>query len=274
MRCWLEAHPDGRAVAVDLNPPDAVVSAFFAPVSARLDVRVGDVRDAELWEDIARAVSVSHLVHGAAVTSINRMTLQAQDVGGAADMTGALPALDVNIMGRLQSQHYRLFGDETEFVYYAPGAVRIAEKASAPVKDRSHDIVTTIDLRGDEEGVIVAVGGMTGGFTMFIKDNRLYYDYNFLDGVYYTLESRPLPRGMTDIEFRFVKTGEFAGVGSLFVNGRQVDQAEMPKMHISTYSLAETFDIGRDTGTQVSRRYQDPFPFTGTLDRVVFRLTD
>ncbi len=48
----------------------------------------------------------------------------------------------------------------------------------------------------------------------------------------------------------------------------------MPRMHISTYSLAETFDIGRDTGTQVSRIYDDPFPFEGKLDKVVIKLTD
>ncbi|NIP98632.1 MAG: arylsulfatase, partial [Akkermansiaceae bacterium] len=81
------------------------------------------------------------------------------------------------------------------FVYYAPGAVRIAEKASAPVKGRSHRIETTIDLKGGEEGVILACGGMTGGYCMFIKGGRVYFDYNFLDGVFYTLESEPLPEG-------------------------------------------------------------------------------
>jgi arylsulfatase len=48
----------------------------------------------------------------------------------------------------------------------------------------------------------------------------------------------------------------------------------MPKMHISTYSLAETFDVGRDTGTQVSKQYSGPFPFTGELDKVVIELLD
>ena len=48
----------------------------------------------------------------------------------------------------------------------------------------------------------------------------------------------------------------------------------MPTMHISTYSLAETFDIGRDTGTQVSRLYTGIFKFDGNLDSVVFLLSD
>jgi arylsulfatase A-like enzyme len=179
-----------------------------------------------------------------------------------------------DMITRLAKQQDRLFGDRKEFVYYAPGAFRIAEKASAPVKNRSHTIVTHIDLTGEEEGVIVSVGGMTGGFTMFIKNRRLYYDYNFLDGVYYTLKSPPLPKGKTELKVNFIKTGEFAGTGELFVNGKKVDKINMPKMHISTYSLAETFDVGRDTGTQVSKLYTGPFPFVGNLDRVVITLTD
>jgi len=178
-----------------------------------------------------------------------------------------------DMIKRIAAQETRLFGDQKEFVYFFPGATRIAEKASAPVKNRSHEIVTTIDLKGDEQGVIAAVGGQTGGFTLFIQDGQLVYDYNYLDGVYYTLESGPLPKGPTELRFDFVKTGDYAGTGKLFVNGEKVAEAEMPKMHISTYSLAETFDVGRDTGTQVSKRYTDPNPFRGDLDRVVIRLT-
>ncbi|MCP4694095.1 MAG: hypothetical protein GY859_39030, partial [Desulfobacterales bacterium] len=77
-----------------------------------------------------------------------------------------------------------------------------------------------------------------------------------------------------ELKFNFIKTDNFAGTGQLFVNGEKVDETEMAKMHISTYSLAETFDVGRDTGTQVSKLYTDPFPFNGALDRVVITLTD
>jgi arylsulfatase len=180
-----------------------------------------------------------------------------------------------DMIKRLAGTQDILFGDKKKFVYFAPGAVRIAEKASAPVKNRSHTIETTIDLKGHEEGVIVCVGGMTGGFTMFIKGGKLYYDYNFLDGVYYTMVSPPLPEGKTDLKFNFIKTKEFGGTGELYVNGKKVDEQYMPQMHISTYSLAETFDVGRDTGTQVSKIYVgDPFEFNGEIDRVVITLTD
>jgi len=173
-----------------------------------------------------------------------------------------------DMIKRLAKQQDRLFGDQKEFVYYAPGAFRIAEKASAPVKNRAHTIETRIDLKGNEKGVIVACGGMT------IKGGRLYYDYNFLDGVCYTLKSPRLPKGPTELKFNFIKTKEFGGIGELYVNGEKVDEVDMPQMHISTYSLAETFDVGRDTGTQVSKLYEGPFVFNGTLDRVVILISD
>lgn len=179
-----------------------------------------------------------------------------------------------DMIKRIGAQQDRLFGDQKEFVYFWPGAVRIAEKSSAPVKNRAHTIETRIDFKGDEEGVIVAVGGMTGGYSMFVKDNRLYYDYNFLDGVHYILESPPLPKGVTDLKFNFTRTMDFGGKGELYVNGEKVDEVEMPQMHISTYSLAETFDVGRDTGTQVSAMYEGVFEFNEPLDRVIFTVSD
>jgi len=66
----------------------------------------------------------------------------------------------------------------------------------------------------------------------------------------------------------------FSGVGDLYINGKKQDTVKMPNMHRSTYSLAETFDIGIDTGTQVSRIYKGTNKFTGTLDKVVITLTD
>jgi arylsulfatase len=180
-----------------------------------------------------------------------------------------------DMIKRLGNVNNVLFGDQKEFTYYAPGAVRIAEKASVPVKGRSHMIETTLDLKGDEEGVIVACGGMTGGYSMYIKDNKLVFDYNYLDGVHYNMVSKPLPKGTVDLKFDFIITAPFAGTGAIYVNGEKQGEAEMPKMHISTYSLAETFDIGIDTGTQVDPNYAgDPFAFTGTIDRVKVTLTD
>ena len=67
----------------------------------------------------------------------------------------------------------------------------------------------------------------------------------------------------------------WSGTGELYVNGEKVDEDYFEFMHISTYSLAETFDVGMDSGTQVDPSYAgSPFPFTGVIDKVVATLTD
>ena len=186
-----------------------------------------------------------------------------------------------DMIQRIAKQQGRLFGDRKVFTYYYPGAQRIAEKASAPVKGRSHTIETTLELTGKEEGVIVACGGFTGGYTLFIKDNKLYSDYNYYHGLYYTMESPSLPKGKVDLKFNFIETGGKTkglpgGKGELYVNGQKVAGVDMPDMHISTFSLSETFDVGIDNGTPVSNKYRitNHYPFTGELDKVVVTLTE
>ena len=186
-----------------------------------------------------------------------------------------------DMIQRIAKQQGRLFGDRKVFTYYSPGAVRIAEKASAPVKGKSHTIETTLNLTGKEEGVIVACGGFTGGYTLFIKNNRVYYDYNYYHGLYYSVESSPLPKGKVDIKFKFTETGGKTkgipgGKGELYINGKKEGEVDMPEMHISTFSLSETFDVGIDAGTPVSNKYRvtNHYPFTGELDKVVVTLTE
>ncbi len=134
-----------------------------------------------------------------------------------------------DMIQRLANINLILFGDQKEFTYYAPGAVRIAEKTSVPVKNRAHKIETTIELDGTEEGVIISCGGMTGGYSMYIKDHKVHFDYNFLDGVHYHITSKELPKGKVDIKYDFKKTGPWAGTGYLYINGELQGEADMPE---------------------------------------------
>ena len=117
----------------------------------------------------------------------------------------------------------------------------------------------------------MACGGFTGGYTLYIKNGKVHYDYNYFDGVYWKM-SAALPTGETDIKFNFIKTGNFQGKGELYINGDLKAEVDMPQMHLSTFSLSETFDLGEDTGTPVSDGYDDHFHFTGELDKVVIKV--
>lgn len=129
--------------------------------------------------------------------------------------------------------------------------------------------------------MILAVGGFTGGYTLFIKNNRADYDYNYYNGLYYTLESPPLGTGEVNIRFNFIEDGGTTegisgGIGELYINGKKVDEVSMAEMQISTFSLSETFDVGIDAGTPMSNRYTmtNHFPHAGELDKVLVRLTE
>jgi arylsulfatase len=179
-----------------------------------------------------------------------------------------------DIASRLAKQFRRTYGDKTVYTYYWPGAQRIPEAVSAPIKNTSHAIETTLDLKGNEEGVIVACGGLNGGYTLFIADHKLHYEYNFLNTARYAIVSPELPSGKVDLKFKFVKTGNLKGTGELYVNGKKVAEGAIDQTVPSAFSLSESFDVGVDNGTPVSSSYKtkDHFPFTGELDKVTITL--
>ncbi len=180
-----------------------------------------------------------------------------------------------DLANRIGKQFSRAFGDRKQFVYYWPGAQRIPEAASAPVKNTSHTIETTLNLKGNEEGVIVACGGVNGGYTLFIADHKLHYEYNYFNVARYAIVSPTLPTGKVDLKFNFIKTGMLKGTGELYVNGNKVAEGALDQTVPGSFSLSETFDVGVDNGTPVSNNYKkkDHFPFTGQIDKVTITLT-
>jgi len=179
-----------------------------------------------------------------------------------------------DLASRLAKQFKRAFGNRSKFVYFWPGAQRISEAVSAPVKNTSHAIETTVTLNGDEQGVIVACGGLNGGYTLYIADGKLHYEYNFFNSARYQIDSPELPKGKVDLKFNFVKTAELKGLGELYVNGQKVAETVIEQTIPGTFSLSESFDVGIDNGTPVSNNYgvPDHFPFTGKLDKVSITL--
>ena len=176
-----------------------------------------------------------------------------------------------DIANRVAKQFSRAFGSKSHFVYYWPGAQRISEAASAPIKNVSHSIETTLNLTGKEEGVLVACGGLNGGYTLYIADHKLHYEYNFLNLERFKVDSPKLPSGKVDLKFNFVKTGPLKGRGELFVNGNKVAESNIDHTVPGTFSLSESFDVGVDNGTPVSNNYKtkNHFQYSGEMDKVV-----
>ena len=145
---------------------------------------------------------------------------------------------------------------------------------SAPVKNKSHTIETTLDLKGDEQGVIVACGGMNGGYTLFIADHKLHYDYNFFN-IERTRSSRPrCPRAKSTSSSTSSRRASFKGTGELYVNGKKVAEAPIDKTVPGPSRSARRSTSASTTARPVSNNYKvkDHFPFTGAIDKVTINL--
>jgi len=129
--------------------------------------------------------------------------------------------------------------------------------------------------------VILAEGGGSGGYTLFIQDGKAHYEYNFFGKAIYRVSSaEKLPTGDVEIVLdyeqrpfkRFVETT--GGPAKLLVNGKMVGSGMIENAVVGRFSATETLDIGMDLGATVSASYREnaPFAFTGTIKDVRIQL--
>ena len=80
---------------------------------------------------------------------------------------------------------------------YRPGTVRIPEDAVINIKNRSFTLTAELEnANGGAEGVLVTVGGETGGYALVVQDAKPTFHYNWLGRERYTISSaEPLPAG-------------------------------------------------------------------------------
>ncbi|MFF7656076.1 arylsulfatase [Streptomyces sp. NPDC007983] len=157
----------------------------------------------------------------------------------------------------------------TTFTYY-PGMAHLPIAAVPPVMNRAHRITAYVDrAAASDEGVLVSLGNISSGYVLYVKDNRLVYEYNFLGTRYTVTSTEELPTGPAELTFEFVKTGDMRGVGHLYVSGRPVGTEDIPRV-LPHFLGWQGLDVGRDTLSPSSPGYDGEFAFTGAFEKVVF----
>lgn len=167
--------------------------------------------------------------------------------------------------------------DRTHFTFYA-GATRLPETASPNTKNKSHSITAEIEMPDEGgEGVILAAGGSSAGFALFVRDGNLVYLYNWFDSYRPEVVSEtPIPAGKSTVRMDFDYEGAEGemgkgGTATLFINDDEVGSVHIDKTVAARFGL-DTFGVGEDTGAPVVNTYDPPFPFTGKIDEVVIDL--
>jgi arylsulfatase A-like enzyme len=189
--------------------------------------------------------------------------------------------LDDNIAARLNSDtagRPQLIKGKSQVLFGSMG--RLSENSVINVKNKSHSVTAEIMVPATGvEGVIVAQGGNIGGWSLYAKDGKLKYCYNFLGVHYFYAESSdPLPAGQHQVRMEFAYAGGGFGKGgtaTLFVDGKQVGQGTVAATAAMVFSADDGCDVGVDNGSPVSQDYgARGNEFTGTVKGVQLAIAD
>ena len=191
-----------------------------------------------------------------------------------------LPLNDLSIF-EFRALEYQIAVPASGRYAYYPGTSEVPEASAARTTGTSWKIFAEVDFTEASEGVIVAQGSRFGGFSLFVKDGKLLFTYNFL-GI--PPEQRieadiPSPgKHVVGVEFTKERMGEHHeghGPLELHVDDEVVAEGEIRTI-ASRYSLCgEGLCVGYDGGDAVSSEYKPRFRFSGgTIVKVVFDVAD
>ena len=155
-----------------------------------------------------------------------------------------------------------------------PGMKRLAENCVINVKNRSHSVTAQVEVPdGGAEGVIVAQGGAFAGWSLYLKDGRPRYTYNFLGLQHFTVDGdAAIPAGAHQVRMEFAYDGGGPAKGGhvrLYLDGDEVGEGRVEATVPLIFSGDETCDVGSDTASPVAPDYTaETSRFTGTIEWV------
>jgi arylsulfatase len=184
--------------------------------------------------------------------------------------------IDSRGTARIAEERPQLSPGRTRYILY-PGTSSILETSAPRLLNRPHSISATVKIEDGAEGVLIAQGGLPGGFTLYVKDDKLHYVYNYLGlQQFHVATTAAVPRGRHELRFELEPTGQpdlangkgTPGLVQLYIDGELAGEGELPVTIPLTCGL-EGMTCGRDGGSAVTDDYQPPFAFTGQLEQVV-----
>ncbi|MEI8083002.1 MAG: sulfatase-like hydrolase/transferase, partial [Actinomycetes bacterium] len=165
------------------------------------------------------------------------------------------------------------------YIYY-PDCASVPEMSGVSISGRSYTIAAGVSLDSAKaQGVLYAHGGVAGGHSLYIKDQRVRYVFNWVGTYLQVVESdKPITEGSHVVTAEFVATGRnedpampgAKGVLTLYVDDQAVGSSEIVTQPGLFCAVGDGICVGRDDASAVTPDYTAPFRFTGgSIDRVV-----
>jgi arylsulfatase A-like enzyme len=152
-----------------------------------------------------------------------------------------------------------LMGKRKKLTVYE-GMTGISENAFINTKNKSHTITAEVEIPKDGgNGVIFAQGGRFAGYSLYMKEGKVKFVYNWLDADRYTIAAaEKLPPGKATIRYEFAYDGGppgSGGKGTIFVNDKKVAEGKIANTIGYAFGIDEGADVGIDEGTPVTEDY-------------------
>ena len=195
-----------------------------------------------------------------------------------AGANGAFPLDDRSAVEIMITPRPQLTAPRNRYRYYADVAA-VPEAQAVNIRNRSFTIGALVDLPAPgARGVLFSQGTRFGGHTLYVKDNRLRYVYNFVGMVQQqVVADADLPVGKNLIlSAAFVKDGQegpgvATGILSLYIGDKKVGEGRI-KTQPGMFGIAGGLTVGRSERA-VSDDYpgERPWRFTGGTIRIARR---
>ena len=157
------------------------------------------------------------------------------------------------------------------YVYHPPISHLPAE-VSPSLGNRSWVMTTEVEQHDPKiGGVLVAQGTQNVGFSWYVKDEHLVFDYNIFTDHHVVRSEKKVPPGASKLGARFLRDGK-KGTIILSIDGSDCGTMEVP--FVLRMISSTGMDIGRDGLSPVTDDYQAPFPFSGVIRRLLVDLPE
>jgi len=192
--------------------------------------------------------------------------------------------LDNSVLTRLLTPRPSGTAGRTTFTYQGVN-VGIPTGNAPNLLNRDYTITAEITVpKAGAEGMIATMGGRFGGYAMYLLKGKPVFVYNLLDLKRYRWEGgvgardwlgASLTPGKHTIVFDFKYNGPGpgkGGTGVLTVDGQVLSRQSVKHTIPFLMALDESLDIGMDTRTPVDDSYKLPFRFTGTINKLTYKI--
>ena len=165
------------------------------------------------------------------------------------------------------------------YIYY-PNCASVPEQSGVLISGRSYTIAAGVRVDSpDSQGVLYAHGGVAGGHSLYIKDRRLRYTFNWVGThLQEIVADQEITAGGHVYTAEFVAEGRnedptmpgAVGTLTLFVDDQAAGSGRIVTQPGLFCAVGDGICVGRDDGSPVTPDYVAPFTFTGgEIDKVV-----